>query len=125
MTEKGASLIGYILYAMALSLTAATVMLGIGGGVWLLTARRRLLAAMSFLGAALVVWAYRRQYLLDANIEASLGVGSWDTAFIPLCLGGLVLVASVMWIGLSGRGDRPDVKPRQSPDGPSRSAFAP
>ena len=47
------------------------------------TVRFEAIALVVFLGAALVVWAYHRQYLLDADTEASLGVGSWDTAFVP------------------------------------------
>lgn len=104
-------MIGYVLFAIAFSLIVSAVLLGTGYGVMLLAARRLFLAGISFIGAGLVLWACRRQYMLDAEIEALLGVGRWDSAFAPLCLCGVALVAASLWAGLSGRTESGDPRP--------------
>ena len=104
-------MIGYVLFLIAFSLIVCAVLLGVGYGVILLATRRLSLAGFSFIGAGLVAWACRRQYVLDAEIEALLGVGRWDSAFAPLCLCGVVLVAAALWAGLSGRIETGDPRP--------------
>lgn len=97
-----------LLFGLGISVTYTAVLIGVSYGIWLLVVRSAGLAGTSLSGAGLVVWAYRRQYLLDTEIEAVDGVGRWDAAFIPLCLTGVVLVAYAFCSGLrAGRSWRP------------------
>jgi predicted transporter len=100
--------VGVVLFSLGVQLTLATVLIGVGYGAWLLVVGSGRLAGASFLGAALVVWAYARQHQLDDRLEAFGLTGRWDTAFVPLCLSGLLLVAFAFVSGLrAGRSWRP------------------
>ena len=100
--------VGIVLFGLGIQLTFATVGIGVGYGAWLLVVRSWRLAGGSFLGAALVVWAYERQSRLDAALEAAGAPGRWDAAFLPLCLVGLLLVGFAFVAGLrAGRSWRP------------------
>lgn len=100
--------LGGLLFGLGIGLTYTAVLTGVLYGAWLLVVRSGGLAGLSLLGASIVVSAYVRQNRLDAEIEAAMGVGRWDTAFIPLCVTGVGLVAYTFASGLTaGRSWRP------------------
>jgi hypothetical protein len=116
--------VGVALLGLGVQLTLATVLIGVGYGVWLLVVRSGRLAAASFLGAGLVVVAYARQQQLDDRLEASGLTGRWDAAFVPLCLGGLLLVGFAFVSGLRA-GQSPKRRTSSGIHGESRRLAMP